>query len=307
MNLSIKTTEYALLPTKAVPLDPREHFDNLGKAVETIRGKVIASDSADTTDGNGKIFYIGEIISTKEDGVYQVQTGNLTLYRENGTNVDLYWSKSFEESNKAPFKIKQIKNADNTITTVIQYTRDTSYTYEYTSDIDNYEYTIADFPLKPISSGGGGGASLYINPNGGLQNPSTGLSLKIDDSSKNNLTLSSNGLKLSGVVLSVNNQTPDSKGNISLSYIKSAEVSNIGGQKLTLTDSNSNSTALNFGDGLKLSSVSGTSDFTLSINAGENIKITDGKLDVGGIHHYTVTDDESKSIKIGDFAYQLIK
>jgi hypothetical protein len=71
MSYDIKLSEYAFLPNKAVPLDARSHFKNFYEAYNLIINKFVTTVEQAESQEN-KIYYIGQIITTTDDGIWQV-------------------------------------------------------------------------------------------------------------------------------------------------------------------------------------------------------------------------------------------
>ena len=73
MKYSKKITEYALLPNKAFPLDARSHFVDVNTAIKAITSDLITTaEEAALVENSYKKYYVGQIITTTNDGTYQV-------------------------------------------------------------------------------------------------------------------------------------------------------------------------------------------------------------------------------------------
>ena len=86
MEKQIKLTNYSFLPNSAVPLDARTHFKNFAEANAEIRNnedqvddagvkigiKVIPSEESDNPMYANAKYYYGQIITTTDDGVWEV-------------------------------------------------------------------------------------------------------------------------------------------------------------------------------------------------------------------------------------------
>lgn len=87
MKYSKKITEYALLPNKAFPLDARSHFVDVSTAIKAITGDLIATaEEAALVENSYKRYYVGQIITTTNDGTYQVTNNADSFY----SNIEDY-------------------------------------------------------------------------------------------------------------------------------------------------------------------------------------------------------------------------
>lgn len=83
MKYSKKITEYALLPNKAFPLDARSHFVDVNTAIKAITGDLIATaEEAALVENSYKRYYVGQIITTTNDGTYQVTNNANSFYSD---------------------------------------------------------------------------------------------------------------------------------------------------------------------------------------------------------------------------------
>lgn len=106
MEKQIKLTNYSFLPNSAVPLDARTHFKNFAEANAEICNdetqvddagvkigiKVIPSEEADNPMYANAKYYYGQIITTTDDGVWEVCPKNSGYEKltENDFNLKFY-------------------------------------------------------------------------------------------------------------------------------------------------------------------------------------------------------------------------
>ena len=106
MEKQIKLTNHSFLPNSAVPLDARTHFKNFAEANAEIRNdedqvddagvkigiKIIPSEEADNPMYANAKYYYGQIITTTDDGVWEVCPKNSGYEKltENDFNLKFY-------------------------------------------------------------------------------------------------------------------------------------------------------------------------------------------------------------------------
>ena len=69
MSYNRKLTDYALLPTRAFPLDARSHFENFAVAYEAINNNTITTVEQAAQESYQKIYYNSQIITTTNSGI----------------------------------------------------------------------------------------------------------------------------------------------------------------------------------------------------------------------------------------------
>lgn len=69
MSYNRKLTDYALLPTRAFPLDARSHFENFAAAYEAINSETITTVEQAAQESYQKIYYNSQIITTTDSGI----------------------------------------------------------------------------------------------------------------------------------------------------------------------------------------------------------------------------------------------
>lgn len=218
MKYSKKITEYALLPNKAFPLDARSHFVDVNTAIKAITLDLITTaEEAALVENSYKRYYVGQIITTTNDGTYQV-TNNANSFYSNiedyevcfQFNRDCTQIETIIDKNGLFPAIQPAKETDQTpnlyrirLKTGAYILVDGNKIYAQQRFIIDKNYIKWDTQcyLKPFSGGGGGSSTLSITANeplafdkatstlslslgGGLTKESNGaLTLSIDGSS----------------------------------------------------------------------------------------------------------------------------
>lgn len=214
MKYSKKITEYAFLPDKAFPLDARSHFVDVNTAIKAITGDLIATaEEAALVENSYKRYYVGQIITTTNDGTYQV-TNNANSFYSNIEDYEVCF-----QFNRECTQIETIIDK-NALFPAIQPAKETNQTpnlykvllktgayilvdgnkiYAQQRFIIDKNYIQWDTQcyLKPFSGDGGGGSTLSITANEPLKfdKATSTLTLSIDSGSA--LAVSGQGLTLS--------------------------------------------------------------------------------------------------------------
>ena len=214
MKYSKKITEYAFLPDKAFPLDARSHFVDVNTAIKAITGDLITTaEEAALVENSYKKYYVGQIITTTNDGTYQVTNNANSFYSD---------VKDYEVCFKFNSDGNQIETIidKNGLFPAIQPANKTNQTLDlYTILLKTGAYILVSENkiamqrgfvisnndikwdtqcyLKPFSGGGGGSSTLSITANEPLRfdKATSTLTLSIDNSSA--LSVSGHGLTLS--------------------------------------------------------------------------------------------------------------
>ena len=233
MKYSKKITEYALLPNKAFPLDARSHFVDVNTAIKAITGDLITTaEEAALVENSYKKYYVGQIITTTNDGTYQVTNNANSFYSD---------IKDYEVCFQFNNDYSQIETIidKNGLFPAIQSADETNQTYNlykirlktgayilvegnkiaaqqrFVISNNNIEWRDIQCYLKPFSGGGGGSSTLSITANEPLKfdKATSTLTLSIDSGSA--LAVSGQGLTLSlgaGLTTKNNSLTLDVDG-----------------------------------------------------------------------------------------------
>lgn len=268
MKYSKKITEYALLPNKAFPLDARSHFVDVNTAIKEITGDLITTaEEAALVENSYKKYYVGQIITTTNDGTYQV-TNNANSFYSDIEDYEVCFQFNNDRS-----QIETIIDK-NELFPAIQPAYETDHLYRirlktgayilvdgnkiYAQQrfiIDkNYIQWDTQCYLRPFSGGGGGSSTLSITANEPLK----------FDKATSTLTLSLGG-----------GLTKESNGALTLSI-----------------DSNS---------GLKIDS---NKRLTLSIDSNSNLFINNGSLSAKGTHYMIDNASAMNSIPNDNYIYE---
>lgn len=214
MKYSKKITEYALLPNKAFPLDARSHFVDVNTAIKAITFDLITTaEEAALVENSYKKYYVGQIITTTNDGTYQV-TNNANSFYSDIKDYEVCFQFNSDGS-----QIKTIIDK-NGLFPAIQPANKTNQTLDlYTIRLKTDAYILVNENkiaaqrgfiisnndikwdiqcyLKPFSGGGGGSSTLSITANEPLKfdKATSTLTLSIDSGSA--LAVSGQGLTLS--------------------------------------------------------------------------------------------------------------
>lgn len=220
MKYSKKITEYAFLPDKAFPLDARSHFVDVNTAVKAITGDLIATaEEAALVENSYKKYYVGQIITTTNDGTYQVTNNANSFYSDIEDyevcfqfNNDRSQIETIIDKNRLfpaiqPAKKNQIFYIISLKTGAYILVNENKIATQRGFVISNNDikWDIQCY-LKPFSGVGGGSSTLSITANEPLafDKATSTLTLSIDSSSA--LAVSKQGLTLSlGAGLKTNN------------------------------------------------------------------------------------------------------
>lgn len=298
MSYDIKLSEYAFLPNKAVPLDARSHFENFYEAYNLIINKFVTTVEQAESQEN-KIYYIGQIITTTDDGTWQVvRQSNYTLYKlDNGM---IGWNNKQNIISSLQWRINtidtifklQLYNHDLLITTISE---NSSGDF---SNITSFSFVSC---IAPFSGGGGSGGTLKINVSTPLSyNEDTNtISLDVDNNSAlkltdNKLTI---GLDITNPIII--NSNKDLKLNIDKN------------SPLIIVQDNENKPALSLSidndSPLKIITINNQLALTLPLDKNGGIKQNaDKTLFVEGIHSTIEKDGSTDAIKVGNYIYQEI-
>ena len=232
MKYSKKITEYALLPNKAFPLDARSHFVDVNTAIKAITQDLITTaEEAALVENSYKKYYVGQIITTTNDGTYQV-TNNVNSFYNNIEDYEVCF-----QFNRDCTQIETIIDK-NALFPAIQPANETNQTLNLYKVLlktgayilvngnkiaaqqgfvisNNYIQWDIQCYLKPFSGGGGGSSTLSITANEPLNfdKATSTLTLSIDSDSA--LAVSGQGLTLSlgaGLITKNNALTLDVDG-----------------------------------------------------------------------------------------------
>ena len=214
MKYSKKITEYALLPNKAFPLDARSHFVDVNTAIKAITSDLITTaEEAALVENSYKKYYVGQIITTTNDGTYQV-TNNANSFYGDIKDYEVCFQFNSDRS-----QIETIIDK-NGLFPAIQDANETNQILNlYTIRLKTGAYILVNGNkiaaqrgfiisnndikwdtqcyLKPFSGGGGGSSTLSITANEPLtfDKATSTLTLSIDSDSA--LAVSGQGLTLS--------------------------------------------------------------------------------------------------------------
>lgn len=257
MKYSKKITEYAFLPDKAFPLDARSHFVDVNTAIKAITGDLIATaEEAALVENSYKRYYVGQIITTTNDGTYQVTvTNNANSFYSDIKDYEVCFQFNSDHSQietiidkNGLFPATQKANKTNQVLNLYKVLLKTgAYILVEESDIGSQKSFIisnndikwdTQCYLKPFSGGGGGSSTLTINATAPLS----------FDKGTNTLSLTIN--QNSGLTI-----------NSGLS--------------------------INSGPGLTISN----NQLTLSIDTASNLSMVNNKLSVRGTHYFIGKDN----------------
>lgn len=173
MSYNRKLTDYALLPTRAFPLDARSHFENFAVAYEAINNNTITTVEQAAQESYQKIYYNSQIITTTNSGIWQVvlPRNGVTLYFKNLTineTSDVGWN-TYDWRNSSIPGLKITLIQENNINyyqlhcddSIIQ-TYSESEVKIYTSRTDTL-YVNFSTNLIPLSGASGGGGSSGVS------------------------------------------------------------------------------------------------------------------------------------------------
>ena len=211
MKYSKKITEYALLPNKAFPLDARSHFVDVNTAIKAITGDLITTaEEAALVENSYKKYYVGQIITTTNDGTYQVTNNANSFYSDiedyevcfqfnnDHSQIETIIDKNGLFPAIQPAKTNQIFYTISLKTGAYILVNENKITAQRGFVISNNDikWDIQCY-LKPFSGGGGGSSTLSITANEPLRfdKATSTLTLSIDNSSA--LSVSGHGLTLS--------------------------------------------------------------------------------------------------------------
>ena len=232
MKYSKKITEYALLPNKAFPLDARSHFVDVNTAIKAITIDLIttAEESA-LVENSYKKYYVGQIITTTNDGTYQV-TNNANSFYSDIEDYEVCFQFNNDRS-----QIETLIDRDGLFPIVQQAIQDKKLLNYYKIYLKTGAHILVNGNkiaaqrgfvisnndikwdiqcyLKPFSGGGGGSSTLSITTNEPLKfdKATSTLTLSIDSGSA--LAVSGQGLTLSlgaGLTTKNNSLTLDVDG-----------------------------------------------------------------------------------------------
>ena len=214
MKYSKKITEYALLPNKAFPLDARSHFVDVNTAIKAITSDLITTaEEAALVENSYKKYYVGQIITTTNDGTYQV-TNNVNSFYSDIEDYEVAFKlvdndkqiQTVTDKNGL-FPTSQGANKTNQILNLYKiYLKTGAYILVNENKIatqrgfvisnNDIKWDIQCY-LKPFSGGGGGSSTLSITANEPLafDKATSTLTLSIDSGSA--LIVSGQGLTLS--------------------------------------------------------------------------------------------------------------
>lgn len=215
MKYSKKITEYALLPNKAFPLDARSHFVDINTAIKAITGDLITTaEEAALVENSYKKYYVGQIITTTNDGTYQVTNNANSFYGDiKDYEVCFQFNNDYSQietiiDKNGLFPAIQLANETNqTLNLYKIYLKTGAYILVDGNKIaaqqvfvisnNNIEWDDIQCYLKPFSGGGGGSSTLSITTNEPLKfdKATSTLTLSIDSGSA--LAVSGQGLTLS--------------------------------------------------------------------------------------------------------------
>ena len=272
MKYSKKITEYALLPNKAFPLDARSHFVDVNTAIKAITFDLIttAEESA-LVENSYKKYYVGQIITTTNDGTYQV-TNNANSFYSDIKDYEVCFQFNSDRS-----QIETIIDK-NGLFPAIQLANETNQTYNlykirlktgayilvegnkiaaqqrFVISNNNIEWGDIQCYLKPFSGSGGGSSTLSITTNEPLK----------FDKATSTLSLSLGG-----------GLTKESNGALTLSIDGSS--------------------------GLKIDS---NKRLTLSIDSNSNLFINNNSLSVKGTHYMVNNDSAIGNIPNDNYIYE---
>lgn len=268
MKYSKKITEYALLPNKAFPLDARSHFVDVNTAIKAItKDLVTTAEEAALVENSYKKYYVGQIITTTNDGTYQVTNNANSFYSDIEDyevcfqfNNDRSQIETIIDKNRLfpaiqPAKTNQIFYIISLKTGAYILVNENKIATQRGFVISNNDikWDIQCY-LKPFSGGGGGSSTLSITANEPLA----------FDKATSTLSLSlGSGL------------TKESSGALTLSI-----------------DSNS---------GLKIDS---NKRLTLSIDSNSNLFINNGSLSAKGTHYMIDDATAISSIPNDNYIYE---
>ena len=211
MKYSKKITEYALLPNKAFPLDARSHFVDVNTAIKAITSDLITTaEEAALVENSYKKYYVGQIITTTNDGTYQVTNNANSFYGDikdyevcfqfnnDHSQIETIIDKNglfpaIQDAKRNPiYYIISLKTGAYILVNENRITEQRGFVISNNDikwDIQCY--------LKPFSGGGGGSSTLSIAANEPLKfdKSTSTLTLSIDSGSA--LAVSGRGLTLS--------------------------------------------------------------------------------------------------------------
>ena len=213
MKYSKKITEYALLPNKAFPLDARSHFVDVNTAIKAITSDLITTaEEAALVENSYKKYYVGQIITTTNDGTYQVTNNANSFYSDIEDyevcfqfNSDRSQIETIIDKNGLFPAIQDAKT--NQIFYIISLKTGAYILVNENRIAEQRGFVISNNDikwdkdiqcyLKPFSGGGGGSSTLSITANEPLafDKATSTLTLSIDSGSA--LTVSGQGLTLS--------------------------------------------------------------------------------------------------------------
>lgn len=270
MKYSKKITEYALLPNKAFPLDARSHFVDVNTAIKAITIDLITTaEEAALVENSYKKYYVGQIITTTNDGTYQVTNNANSFYNDIEDyevcfqfNNDRSQIETIIDKNRLfpaiqPAKTNQTPNLYKVLLKTGAYILvDGNKIYAQQRFVIDNNYIKWDTQcyLKPFSGGGAGSSTLSITANEPLafDKATSTLSLSLGDG----LTKESNGA-------------------------------------LTLSIDGSS--------GLKIDS---NKRLTLSIDSNSNLFINNNSLSVKGTHYMVNNDSAISNIPNDNYIYE---
>lgn len=211
MKYSKKITEYALLPNKAFPLDARSHFVDVNTAIKAITDDLITTaEEAALVENSYKKYYVGQIITTTNDGTYQVTNNANSFYSDvkdyevcfkfnnDGSQIETIIDKNGLFPAIQPAKTNQIFYIISLKTGAYILVNENKIAMQRGFVISNNDIKWdTQCYLKPFSGGGGGSSTLSITANEPLafDKSTSTLTLSIDNSSA--LSVSGHGLTLS--------------------------------------------------------------------------------------------------------------
>ena len=211
MKYSKKITEYALLPNKAFPLDARSHFVDVNTAIKAITSDLITTaEEAALVENSYKKYYVGQIITTTNDGTYQVTNNANSFYGDikdyevcfqfnsDRSQIETIIDKNGLFPTIQPAKTNQIFYIISLKTGAYILVNGNKIAAQRGFIISNNDIKWdTQCYLKPFSGGGGGSSTLSITANEPLtfDKATSTLTLSIDSGSA--LTVSGQGLTLS--------------------------------------------------------------------------------------------------------------
>lgn len=275
MSYDTALTSYSLLPKKAFPLDARSHFEDFETARLDILDRVCAAEDSFESKNYDKLYYIGEIITTTNNGTWQVG---------NKVSINLYIYCEVLDGDNSSFKVAWNERSFDSYTNFyLEKENTTNEKNEQVVRIHIYSYNggpkigFVDNDINDVSSRRWLPKVLNIETNivpfSGGSGSSAG-QLVIDAQAPLNYNTENNQLTLS---------------------IDGASPLRVKDNQLTLSI-NSNSPL----------AVTSNNELTINIDTNSKLKVVNNKLtvDIQGTHTTLSKNDTTNNIDINNYIYQ---